>query len=66
MKMTILFPAHLHSKDETIRAEAAVCIENLSRQCSDWMSVKEMIERLFTVLNGNLLLLGMLKKIEIQ
>ena len=52
-----LFPAHLHSKDEFIREEAALCIENLSRQCSDSTGIKEMIERLFAVLNGNLLLL---------
>jgi hypothetical protein len=55
----IFFSAHLHSKDELIRSEAAVCIENLSRQCSDWMSIKEMIERLFAVLNGNLVVLEM-------
>ena len=49
-----IFPAHLHSKDEFIREESGLCIENLSRQCSDWMGIKEMIERLFAVLNGNL------------
>ena len=49
-----IFSAHLHSKDEFIREESGLCIENLSRQCSDWMGIKEMIERLFAVLNGNL------------
>ena len=50
--MTLLFSAHLHSKDDLIREEAAHCIQNLSQQCSDSMGVKEMIKRLYAVLNG--------------
>ena len=49
-----LFLGQLHAKDESIREEAALCVKNLSKQCSDSAALEDIIEHLFAVLNGKL------------
>ena len=50
-----LFVAHLISQNASLRSDAVVVVENLSKQCSDAVTVEYLLKHLLKVLAGMVL-----------